>query len=245
MRSAFMLVSMLALGACSVERPAVPLSQTAVGPPDLAVCQSIPVEPMDPVEFGPAEAIPVPDAFSPVVATDVSYIAVSTGSGGTVCADNSWTGEIVQMEWLRGERFLGWQWWGYEAFGYMIADRSGEGSIKDVGARPHFSPSGERMAALQLSDAGWGGLEGFAVWQVTPDGINPLSMQVSVGDGPHPQVFLNNFGQWSFVGWRGEDCMQMALDPYETSPADPRGTARRIYFAHQDNDWQIMEGRCS
>lgn len=240
-----MLVSLVALAACSAQRPTAPMSQAVVSPPDLAACQSIPVLPMDAGEFGPAEATPVPDAFSPVVATDVSYIAVSTRAGGTVCADNSWTSEIVQMEWLAEDRFLGWQWWGYEAFGYMIADRRGEGSIMDVGARPHFSPSRNRMAALQISDAGWGGLEGFAVWQVTPDGFAALSIQVANEDGIAPQVTTDNFGQWSFVGWRGEDCMQMALDPYETSPADPRGTARRIYYAHQDNDWQIMEGRCS
>ena len=200
---------------------------------------------MDSEEFGPPEATPVPEGFDHVVATDLSYIAVSTLSGGTVCADNTWTGEITAMEWFAGERLIGWQWWGYEAFGYKIADRNRAGSIMDVGARPHFSPSGNRMASLQISDAGWGDMEGFAVWQVTPDGLEPLSRQVADEHGVAPQVITDNFGTWAFVGWRGEDCLQMSADPYETFPADPRGTARRIYFAHQANNWQITEGRCS
>ncbi len=187
----------------------------------------------------------MPEAFGHVVATDLTHIGVETLSGGTVCADNTWTGEIAAMEWFAGRQMIGWQWWGYEAFGYKIADRRGAGLIMDVGARPHFSPSGNRMAALQVSDAGWGGLEGFAVWEITSGGIDPLNMQVAVGDDPHPQIFLDNFGVWAFVGWRGEDCMQISLDPYQTSPADPRGTKRKIYYSSQDNEWQITEGRCS
>ncbi|WP_156167374.1 hypothetical protein [Aurantiacibacter marinus] len=221
------------------------LSQPAVAPPDLAACQSLRIEPMDPEEFGPPEAIPVPDGFHHAAATDVSYIAVSTLGGSTVCVDNTKTGEITEMEWFSGERFLGWQWWGYEGFGYKIVDRQGDGSIMDVGARPHFSPSANRMASLQVSGAGWGGLEGFAVWQVKPHGFDLLSAQVADEQGTLPQIIADNFGQWSFVGWRGEDCMQMALDPFRVSPADPRGTARRIYFADKDNAWEIMEGRCS
>jgi len=239
------LVGMGALAAFQMERPAEPAQQSQHTAPDLALCQSVPVAPMESEEFGPPEAIPVPDQFRHIVATDVTYIGVSTLSGSTVCADNSWTGEIANMEWFAGDALLGWQWWGYESFGYKIADRRGEGSIIDVGARPHFSPGGNRMASLQVSDAGWGGLEGFAVWQVTSDGLEPLSMQVAAENGVLPQVMREPFGQWSFVGWRGEDCMQMVLDPYETFPPHPRGTARRIYFAHQGNGWQITEGRCS
>lgn len=243
MRIQIALVSALALSACQTGQPTAWVAPDVAGPPDLSTCDVVPRERW--AELNSGEDIAVPAQFADIVTADPSLAAVSTLSGSILCVDNSYVGAMNDMEWLAGERFLGWQWFGYEAFGYFVADRQDAGSIMDVGARPHFSPSGAKMASLQISDAGWGGMEGFAVWQVTPAGIDPLSMQVSVGDTQHPQVFLDNFGQWSFAGWHGEDCIDLSVDPYETSPPDPRGTAPRKFFAQQDNDWEIAEGECS
>jgi hypothetical protein len=50
-------------------------------------------------------------------------------------------------------------------YGHVIVDRSGKGQVVDTGVPPVASPSGELLAAMDLSEVRFGALNAFAVWQ--------------------------------------------------------------------------------
>ena len=85
----------------------------------------------------------------------------------------------VSLEWFEpGEfetfadgRFLGFRYWGNEEIGYVLVDRrmSGEAASLSTGNRPLFSPDGRYIAAAELSQSGFGNLNGVALFEVLAD----------------------------------------------------------------------------
>jgi hypothetical protein len=86
----------------------------------------------------------------------------------------------VSLEWFeptdfatyQDERFFGFRFIGYEEDGYVLVDRRARGgaAIVATGQAPVFSPDGRYFAAAEMSDSGWGNLNGVALWEVLPDG---------------------------------------------------------------------------
>ena len=236
MKHVFAIAGLAALAGCAA------IESEPAGPADLAQCEAnfVPVE-GQPV---PTKALATPQGFRDVLTIGPTQMAIATLSGGTACEDMSWTAEIEDMEWLRDRRMLGWSWQGYEAFGYVVADRAGDGTIIATGERPSFSPGGRRFAAIQVSEMTFGNLEGLGVWEMEEQRTRALRVEKYEGTGPHPQFYLDNYGEWEILGWSGDSCIDFRFVAHETYPPHPRGTAPRRFHSAQDSNWEILEGAC-
>jgi hypothetical protein len=178
-----------------------------------------------------------------IAATDGSNLAVATLGGGQVCQDVSWMynlGETAQT--YGGGRFVAIGYDGYEAFGTMVFDRAGKGAMVDTGNPPTFSPSGRLMAGLELTISGFGGLEGFVIWQVGPEGLTELH-RMAEADTPLNEAML----EFVATGWKGEDCLDIAafasadLEAAEWEKAKARRTP---FHAARGDGWRITAGSC-
>ncbi len=210
--------------------------------PDLATCDANheanadALPPEAPVEIGAP--------FRTIAVASPLEMAILTKSGATLCTDFSWIYQIDAMEWLAGDRLLGWNWSGDEAFGYHFVDRQGQGKLIETGAMPFFSPSTSRFASIQLSDSGWGRMEGFGVWEVTEAGTRELSRQAASGpDYMRPAIFETYDGDWRIAQWQGESCVDIHFLPND-SDGNPQPSAAVPYHARQSNDWQVVTGAC-
>jgi hypothetical protein len=118
-------------------------------------------------------------------------------------------------------RFFGFAFQGYEYYGFHLIDRAmaGEEAVIDTGEAPIFSPDGRYFAAVQFSGAGWGNLEAFALWEVTPAGV-------------HQRLFntaLPAAEDWRVDGWPREDCVALSAAPLSaTGSSDPAAERLRI-----------------
>jgi len=221
-------------------------SGEAIGPlPDLPKCQAEYIPLVDgPI---PGDPLAIEAKFASIAVTDPTIMAVATLAGGTVCVDITWASQIENMEFLRSERFLGFDWYGYEAFGYMLIDRAGAGRVIDSGVRPIFSPGGKHLASLQVSEAGWGGMEGFAVWEVTPNDLDRIAEAGLDDEGVLPEIFRQEVADWRIDRWIGESCLAISAatraDLSEHENDDPR-IPRQPYYAREDEGWEIRPGHC-
>lgn len=181
--------------------------------------------------------IPVPPVFAGMVASDMDHFAVSTMTGGTVCVDTGWMEGIEGAKASPDQRFLAFAWGGYEAFGYIVVDRTGEGQVIETGVAPLAPPTGMRFASLDLSESGFGGFNALGVWQIEPVGLRPLA---KVEEGfPH--------GDWRMEGWAGDHCINLSVFPIdrpledgqslESAPRDP-------WFVAEAKGWKPTPGRC-
>lgn len=161
------------------------------------------------------------------------WIAVRTQLGSVHCIDTTWQDQADGFEKL-SDRFLGYAWGGYEAWGYMLIDTAHTGTSMDVGAKPIFSPSGYRFAALQVSEAGWGGFEGFAIWRTYEGGIVP----------EHVDTQLYGSADWKFDRWEGDDCVHLSAIPYEriTDWEKLSEYPRDTYIASSRSGWKLTPG---
>jgi hypothetical protein len=249
-RAAAAIVLALRLGACGSEAQPTAAAQAgdpqetsgnAASEPGLATCTA----PKDiDEELGVRETgLPVPHAFAGVVRSNLYHFLVSTLNGGTLCVDTSW---MFQIEEPTAEgRFLSFAWVGYEAFGHILVDRAGQGTVIDTGEAPAFSPNGEFVAGLQVSEAGWGGLEGFAIWRVTPTGLAKHFTLVTDKDGPLPEVFRGELAEWRIDNWVGEDCLAISAaswDALEAVGEDFENAARTPFHARRDDGWAVKPG---
>lgn len=110
-------------------------------------------------------------------------------------------------------RYLGFRFDGYEFFGYRLIDRRmrGEAAIFETGEAPVFSPDGRYFAAVQLSGAGFGNLEGLAIWRVDPD----RTVQILSSDA------LPEGEDWRIDGWPRADCVSVSWIERQAAEGEP------------------------
>ena len=244
LRLAVAVAGALALAACgSQEKPAeepaakgaspTPVSSRADAP-DLAACPT--PEAVDPDTRLRTEAIAVPAALEGVMRSDMENFALSTLGGGTVCVDASWMETVDNARLSPDGRFASFDWFGYEAFGHVIVDRAGKGAVIDPGVKPLASPSGKLLAAIDITESGYGPMNAFTVWRLDPAPISPLAA--------HEEVPAAT--DWKVERWRGESCVELSAIPWEVyadpeAPADP---PREAYHAGAAADWSVEAGRC-
>lgn len=172
------------------------------GSPDLTQCPRLPrEEPMN----DRTKPLPVPQAYQMLIASSRQQYAVATIYGGTVCVDTRPMTQVNTFTLSRDRRFLEFDWDGYEAFGHVVVDRTGKGQVIDTGVSPTSSPSGRLFAAVQQTEAVFGSLEGFGVWQVGVVGVRQLTLQEDI-----PRM-----ADWRIDGWAGDGCINLSGIPYE------------------------------
>lgn len=225
--------------------PAADNSATTSPPSfDLAACEAR--QPDDDGYFYGNAPVAAPPEAGAVMVSGTKAFMVSTQTGETMCHSLAWISVFESADWLLSDRLLGMEYSGYESFGYLLVDRAGSGRIVDTGARPVFSPDGRLLAALQLSEAGWGGMEGFALWQVEPDGLRELTRQVAdeTNDWVPPAPFAIPAHDWRIEGWRGKDCLDISAQRWLTEPPYGDAEGRSSFFASATNGWRVSEGTC-
>ena len=136
------------------------------------------------------------------------------------------------------ERFFTFHWDADEAGGFILVDRTGRGQHVDTGARPQFSPSHRKFAAIEISESGFGSLNGFAVWQADAVGVRRLYFTDK----------LPRMQDWRLDSWAGEACLNLsaiALDAYPENAADLPKVPRVRFAARQAaKGWAIARGSC-
>lgn len=213
--------------------PAAPAVATA--PPDLKACPKSELADEDYRER--KRPIPIPDAFAGLATSDMDHIAVSTVDGGTVCVDAGWMEGIENAKASPDKRFLSFDWGGYEAFGFIVVDRTGKGQVIETGTAPLAPPGGMRFASLDLSESGFGGFNAFGVWQIEPVGLKQLA---KVQDG-FPA------GEWRLDGWEGDRCVNFSVLPFDRYPEDvsqAQSAPRDPWHAAEAKTWKPMPGPC-
>ena len=181
--------------------------------------------------------LPVPKALAAVAATDMNQLAVTTLDGKTGCVDVRWMEMVDGMALSKDKRFLSFGWDGYEAYGHVIVDRQAGGQSLDTGEAPVWSGSGQRLAAVDLSESAFGALNGFGVWDVTPQGFKQLALVTDALPS----------GDWRSEGWRGERCVALSLLPSERMPEDAMAVdkaPRDPWFASESKQWNPQAGSC-
>lgn len=213
--------------------------------PDPAGCPPPEYE-YDEDEFGPrGDPLAVPGSIANVAATDNINLAVTTLDGGQICKDMSWAynlSETAQAH-LDG-RFIAIGWGAYEAFGTLMFDRAGKGAVVETGNMPSFSPSGKRVAALQFTQSGFGGLENMMIWEVVSDGLKDL---FSLPEGTYLNWIEQGYNDLEVESWQGESCLQIvafADADLEVVEWDRAKAKRTPFHAAEANKWEIKRGRC-
>ena len=233
------------LAACGQDDPApAPPADTPSAPsgvpraptpaePDLAACPKA-EDPEVRIRTGP---VPVPAPFAAIAVSSMDHFAFTTLAGNTICVDTTWIESADDAELSDDGRFASFNWIGYEAFGHVIVDRTGDGQVIDTGNAPHRSPDGRRLAAIDLSESGFGSLNAFAVWDIEPVGLRQAA-EITEG---FPT------GDWRIEGWQGERCVRLSLVPIDRYPEDHRDmerTPRDPWFAAQSAGWTPAAGSC-
>jgi hypothetical protein len=162
------------------------------GAPDPAECRRLP--PLEAPYNDRSKALPVPAAFAMVIGSSRDQYAVATIYGGIVCIDTREMTDVRNFTISDDRRFVEFDWNGYEAGGHVVVDRTGKGQAIDTGASPVSSPSRRRFAAVQQSEAAFGSLEGFGVWQVNVVGLTRLALRQDIP----------SLADWRIDGWGGD-----------------------------------------
>lgn len=117
-------------------------------------------------------------------------------------------------------RFLGFAFMGYEFYGYRLVDRrmTGEAAVIETGEAPVFSPDGRYFAAVQLSGAAFGGLEGLGIWEVRADG----TAQILFSDVLPPGE------EWRIDGWPRADCVSVSAIGRQAAEGEPPPARRHF-----------------
>ena len=197
-------------------------SAHAAGPPNPAQCPRLSAT--ETADRERTRPLAIPAEFRPIAQANVNSIAVATLSGGTFCVA---TGSIEKVDGVRltsDKRFFHLAWYGNEAGGYYVVDRSGSGQLVDTGAIPTFSPSRQRFASIEISESGFGSLNGFLVMAVNATGMRQLAKLDNI------PVLID----WRIQGWSGENCINLTGIRQEDVPQDwaNLAKARRVrYFA--------------
>jgi hypothetical protein len=213
----------LALAAEANASETVPVSKPAASAstPSLARCPRLKAE--ETADRARTAALAIPAEFRWVARANVNHIAVATLSGGTVCVSTGYVESIGALRLTRDERFLHFPWHGNEAGGYFVVDRTGQGHSVDTGAIPTFSPSRARFASIEISESGFGSLNGFLVMAVDPSGMRQLAKLTDI-----PMLT-----DWRIHEWVGESCINLSGIRQEDVPDNwaNLGKASRVRYA--------------
>lgn len=181
------------------------------------------------------DPLPLPPALAGVAASNRDSIAVVTLTGASACIDTTDMESIDTPRLLRDDRFLSFGWSGYESSGHVLFDRAGAGKQIETGDTPVFSPSGAMVAAVEYSESGFGGLNGFGLWQVLPDEVRALA----VLDVPAMS------SGWQIDRWVGDDCIEASAVIENGSGADAAALPRTKFAVGRANRaWRIAPGTC-
>ena len=242
MRNRAVAIGAIMLAACgsqpeasehSAGAPSPSVSAAAAVTPDLSACaRPAPLESSERLRTAP---VAVPAALKSVMRSDMESFAFTTLDGETACLDASWIETIDKASLSPDGRFASFDWFGYEAFGHVIVDRAGKGAVIDPGVKPLASPSGKLLAAIDITESGYGPMNAFTVWRLDPAPIGQLAV--------HEEVPAAT--DWKVERWAGEGCVELSAIPWEVyadpeAPADP---PREAFHARAAR-WSVEAGRC-
>lgn len=181
------------------------------------------------------DQITLPKDWRPFAVVSKEWLAVRTKSGAIQCVDLAWIGEMSGFETF-GDRFVGFEWEGYEAFGYLLVDRARTGTVIETGKRPEFSPDGHMMAALEHSESDWGALTEFGVWTVFDGG---LQAQYLTKNLPRPTI------DWRIDRWEGSHFIHISAIPIDrigNNWGNLDQVERDQYVSSFFNGWELQPG---
>ena len=226
-----MIAAAITVIAASLASAVAAQDNSQVAPDAKRACPANPI--MEDALRSRTQPLALPTDWSGFADMSMNWLAVRTRMDAVHCVETAWFDQVDGYDQL-GDRFLGLAWQGYEAWGYMLIDTAGTGTGMDVGAKPALSPSGEKFATLHLSDAGWGGFEGFAVWRTSPGGMTPL----------HVDTHLPYMVDWRIDRWEGDDCLHISAVPQDriANWEDLPTTARDAYVSCAATAWDIAPG---
>lgn len=200
--------------------------------PDLSTCK-----PYGPEEYRDRKASPAlkfPPRFAGIVATRPDQLAVLTLSGKTLCSDARWHDRASNPTLSADGRFVGYEWDGYEAFGYMLIDRSGAGVAIETGDKPVPSPSGKRLASVQWSESGFEAFSGAMILETVPGPLRIIGKVENLPEG---------LTDWRFDHWRNDGCFELSSVRFEDIPDDGQitpKTVRQRFIAREVNaKWSV------
>jgi hypothetical protein len=217
----------------------------AVGTPDPAACPP-PEHAYDPDEMGErTDPLVVPASIAAIAATDNTNLAVTTLGGGQICQDVSWLYNLGKdAATFAAGRFIAVEWGAFEAFGTMMFDRAGKGAQVETGNAPAFSPSGKRVAALQFTNSGFGGLENFMIWQVEAQGLKQV---FALPEQTYLSWIEQGFDDFQIDRWQSETClaiMAFANADLELAEWDRAKATPTLFYAAEADGWDIRPGSC-
>lgn len=117
-------------------------------------------------------------------------------------------------------RYFGFSFMGYEFYGFLLIDRAmaGEAAVIATGEPPVFASGGRHFAAVQISGADTGNLEGLGIWEVRRDG----TVQIFVSD------VLPEGEDWRIDGWPRDDCVSVSWSERPPGSAEPSPDRRHF-----------------
>jgi hypothetical protein len=203
--------------------------------PDLEACSAIsPAESETGIErTGP---LPVPNKLAGIAVSSRYWYAVATLGGGTACVDTSWMESLDEPQLSRDGRFLSFGWSGYEAYGYMLVDRSGAGQAVETGEAPRTSPSGKLLASVEYSESGFGSLNGLGVWRIEDKGLRELAIV----------EFRPDYTDWRFEGWINDGCIALSATTFhdiEVADYKVANANRHTFLAEDQGGWRPHSGK--
>ena len=150
----------------------------------------------------PKQAPTIPSQFREMVDEATPDLLVVRGVEGQLIP--------VTLDWIDPtafrtfyeRRYLGFAFSGYEAEGYTLVDRHGRGAsaVIHTGQRPIFSPDGRWFAAAEMTESGFGNLNGVALWEILPNRTVRRLFTDAV-----PRAF-----DWRMDGWVRSNCVAMS-----------------------------------
>ena len=233
-RPVTLMLEAAAMLACFAASPALAAAAHNVAPNPARCPAAPPIEAESNERKGPLK---IPTRLAPVAKSDLTRLAVATLTGANFCENIPAINKADNFALSSDGRFFSFDWYGYEEGGHIIVDRTGAGQSIDSGAEVTLSPSGHRFAAVQFSEAGFGTLEGFAVWQINPVGLRQL---VKLSEIP-------SLVDWRIDSWGGEACVMLSGIPNERIPAGSENyskVARDHYIARPAGaTWRLTRAR--
>lgn len=219
------------------------MATQAIAAPDISSCPT--PDDLEDSTFDAKKPATLDPAFAGVAVTDGKNLAVSTLSDATFCDPVHWVFSLKDPGFLMSQRFIGMKWYGLEADGYLLIDRAGKGGVVDTGRRPAFSDSVMRMASIQFSGAGWGGLEALAIWDVTEKGLKEIYRRPN---DDSETALPNSYTDFRIDSFVGQSCLRISAisnDEYRQRAEDGSDIAyadRTEFYAREDQGWVINKG---
>lgn len=179
--------------------------------------------------YFPDKPVIIPGALHSLVIGGTTRLSVKTLSGRTLCVNMYGMAQARDFRVSEDLRLLGFSWTGYEADGYKVVDRIGHGRVIETVSRPLLSPGHKRFAAIQFSDASFGGIEGVRVWEVGRRQV------VRVADVSNRGGLYGN--SWRLLRWADDSCLVLSMMPFDRDV----GPRRRMELRLLKNDFAFAE----